>query len=186
MTFSPMSRLDRTTGRNDASPQTPSKMPRLASPGLPVPTGFALPPPPGSTLAIRAQPLSVKRSSAVVAKSTVGFSPLQSVMSPLSSLGGIGGSSTIGAHSPSATVAKKRTMQPIGQPTLSSTSPFTTASTRGGAQDRPLHVGLPSMPTFSEIAISEDVQSPLGELDGGFTDALSVQDTSRSKGRQNE
>jgi hypothetical protein len=43
------------------------------------------------------------------------------------------------------------------------------------------------MPTFSEIAISEDVQSPLGELDdGGFTDALSVQDISRSKGRQNE
>lgn len=77
-------------------------------------------------------------------------------------------------------------MHPVGQPVLSSTSTTNIASPRGGAQDRPLHLGLPSMPSFSDIGTTDDVQPPSNELDGGFTDALSVHDTSLSKGRQNE
>lgn len=184
MAFSPLSRLDRTAGRND--PQTPSKMPRLASPGLPVSTGFALPQPPGSTSVMRAQHGPLEKTSITASKAIVGFSPLQSVVSPLSRLGGIGGGLTAGASSPSSNVAKKRTMRPIGQPVLVATSPSSTALTRGKAQERPLHVGLPAMPNRNEFAMYDEGQSPLGESVGGSADGLSGHDVSPVKGKLNE
>lgn len=185
MAFSPMSRLDRSFGRNDGSPQTPSKIPRLASPGLPVPTGFALPPAPGHSLSIHAQPGSVKRINAADSKGTVGFSPLQSALSPLSSLGGIPGGSTTGAQSPSANLAKTRAVQSIAQADPSSNS-MSNVALRRLPQDRQFNLGLPSMPNFGDFAISNDPHSPSVDPVEGFTDVLSVQDVSHSKGRQNE
>jgi hypothetical protein len=42
------------------------------------------------------------------------------------------------------------------------------------------------MPNFGDFAISNDPHSPSVDPVEGFTDVLSVQDVSHSKGRQNE
>lgn len=77
-------------------------------------------------------------------------------------------------------------MQSIGHPVLAANSPSASALTRGKAPDRALHIGLPSMPSFSDIAMNDDVQSPSYESMGALVEGLSAQDLSPIKGKQNE
>lgn len=180
MAFSPMARLDKSHGRNNGLPETPSKTSRLASPGLPAPVGFMLPTAPGTSLQTRAsRPISNMGISA--SKTSAGMSPLQSVMTPLSGLKAIGGVSKTDAQSPSANLSKIRTMQTINSRGLS------LGNSRPISYDASRETGLPPMPKFRTLAESDNDRSSSVEPDlAVFPEVFSPEDTSRSKARQNE
>lgn len=180
MAFSPMSRIDKAQARTGGLPETPSKMSRIASPGLPVPMGFPLPAAPGTSL-LAGPSRSTATKSVPTSKISAGMSPLQSVMTPLSGLKAIGGVTKKDAQSPSANLSKIRSMQSI------SSGSSSVGNKRPTSDDQFTQNGLPTMPHFRGLAERDNDRSSSVEPDSAlFAEAFSPQGTSHSKVRQNE
>ncbi|GHJ87792.1 hypothetical protein NliqN6_4194 [Naganishia liquefaciens] len=112
MAFSTVARLDKPQGQHNSLSETPSKASRLASPGLPKPSGFKLPTASITSLQSYISGPTVARGIST-SKVNAGMSPLPSVMTPLSGLKAIGGVLKTDAQSPSTNLSRVQSLHSL-------------------------------------------------------------------------